>query len=97
MFLIVSCSRIEPYLEGHKVTLNIGNPYAADIRNLSITLSYGKDFQEVLYGKNVKINHSDRLPAGQWTPVVITLNPSKSEQLRHIGVEVDVANIIQQP
>ena len=95
MFLLVSCSKVEPYLEGHKVTLDIGNPYAADIRGISVTLRYGKDLDEMLQTlRNVKVDYPERLPSGQWTPVVVTLNPSKSEQLRHVGVEVDVATIV---
>lgn len=95
MLLLVSCSKVEPYLEGHKVTLDIGNPYAADIRGLSVTLRYGKDFDEMLQAmRNVKVDYLERLPSGQWTPVVVTLNPSKPELMRYIGVEVDVATIV---
>ena len=91
LIFFVSCAKIEPYLEGHKVTLNIGNLYAADFRNASLRLSHGTDFND---RREAQVKFSDRLPAGQWTPVVITVNPSKSEQFRHVAVEIDVETAV---
>jgi hypothetical protein len=40
--LFVACERIEPYLEGHKVTFKVGNPFNADLKGLRATLSYAR-------------------------------------------------------
>ena len=43
-----ACSKIEPYLEGHRVTISVGNPYAFSFRNIRGKLGYGKDFADAL-------------------------------------------------
>jgi len=42
LVFFAACTKIEPYLEGHKITISIGNPHAFNFSNVKGALSYGK-------------------------------------------------------
>lgn len=82
-----ACKKIEPYLEGHRVTISVGNPYAFTFRNIKGKLGYGKDFSTALVNE-VDINTQEPLRAGSWNTIVITVNPSKPEEMRSILLQM---------
>lgn len=90
----VGCDNIEPYLEGYRVRLRIGNPYAAEFGNTSLMLFHGKDVEESFRDSNqVKVDIPNRLPAGSWVPIVITVSRAKVEQMRHLALELTVGAV----
>ncbi len=94
LVFFVTCVRIEPFLEGYRVTVGIGNPYAADFSNASLTLFYGKTVEEALRDdRRVKVDFPNRLPSGDWVQVVFTVNPSRAEQLRSLALELEVGAV----
>jgi hypothetical protein len=88
LILFASCTKIEPYLEGHRITLSIGNPHSFSFSNVKGNLSYGKDWVEALE-RQVEVSLVDPLRAGAWTTINVTVNPSKPEQMRYIGLELN--------
>jgi hypothetical protein len=76
-----ACTKIEPYLEGHKITISIGNPYAFAFSNVKGNLNYGKDWSDVA-NKKVEVNFNESLRGGAWNSLVVTVNPSKPEEMR---------------
>jgi hypothetical protein len=60
-----ACNKIEPYLEGHRVTIAIGNPYAFSFKNIKGKLGYGKDFGDALV-QNAEVNTHESLRPGSW-------------------------------
>lgn len=85
----ISCERIEPYLEGHRILLRVGNPYSMAFRGLSARLGFGKSVSNPLMNsEEVDISTSDVLKPGAWVDVAVILNPSKAEALRLLYVRL---------
>ncbi|MBL8525567.1 MAG: hypothetical protein JNN20_17950 [Betaproteobacteria bacterium] len=83
-----ACTKIEPYLEGHKITISIGNPYAFTFSNVKGSLNYGKDWEDQA-DKKVEISFTDTLRGGAWNTLVVTVNPSKPEEMRLLNIELN--------
>ena len=85
---LANCTKIEPYLEGHKVTVNIGNPYTFAFSKVQGFRYYGRDLTEAL--KSAKeVSITETLKSGAWTTIVITVNPSKVEDMRFLLLELE--------
>ena len=94
LVFFLTCAGIEPYLEGYRVTVHIGNPYAVELANVSLKLSYGKDPAESLQeDRKVKVELPNPLESGTLTPVVFIINPASAAQLRHLGVQMDIGAV----
>jgi hypothetical protein len=85
LVFFAACSKIEPYLEGHKITVSIGNPYTFTFSNVKGLLNYGKDWADSLQ-KKVDVSMTETLRGGAWNTIVITVNPSKPEEMRYLGL-----------
>lgn len=81
-----ACTKIEPYLEGHKITISIGNPYAFTFSNVKGSLNYGKDWID---SKQVDVSFTESLRGGAWNTLVVTVNPSKPEEMRVLYIELN--------
>ena len=91
----MSCKDVKPFLEGHKISLAIGNPYAADFGGVEVTVYFGKDVEEA-FSKHrvVRVPLNGKLKAGSWTRIEVALNPSKVEDLRLLAVSINVDEAI---
>jgi hypothetical protein len=85
--LFATCTNIEPYLEGHRIRITIGNPHSFNFSNVKGTLGYGKTVYDAL-NKKVEVSTTEGLRAGTWSSVVVTVNPSKAEDLRSLVLEL---------
>lgn len=90
--LFASCAKIEPYLEGHQVTLNIGNPSTFNLNNISGNLYYGKDIVDA-FSRSVPVSTTESLRFGVWTRIVVTVNPSKAEDMRHLELSIKSTSV----
>ena len=88
LVFLASCTKIEPYLEGHRVTLSIGNPHSFNFSNVKGKLSYGKDWADALE-RQVEVSMTDSVRAASWTSITVIVNPSKTEQMRYLGLELN--------
>lgn len=87
LVFLASCTKIEPYLEGHRVTLSIGNPHSFNFSSVKGSLSYGKDWADAVE-RQVEVSVTDSVRAGSWTSITVIINPSKPEQMRYLGLEM---------
>lgn len=87
--LFASCRSIEPYLEGHKVTISIGNPHSFSFYDIKGTIKYGMNLIDSIEN-SAEANFTQPLAAGSWTTVVVTVNPSKAEEMRYIALTMDI-------
>ena len=100
-FFLVSLENVEPYLEGFRINLEVGNPLLATYKNLKFQVSWGKKFdskeaandpnayQKWLSGlHSKKISIPDDLAAGAWNKVQLVLSPAKSDELGYIAVKL---------
>jgi len=92
--VFVACDTIEPYLEGHRVKLRIGNPYAFDFLGLKGFLWHGQERLETLNSqRKTEISSTQRLRSGTWLPVEVAINPSKPSEFREIGVTLSIETV----
>ena len=86
--LLVTLSDIQPYANGSKGTLLIGNPYFANLSGLKATMSWGKtdDKGEPIEGseKSKQISFIEMMKAGRWTRVTVILEGSAPADLGYI-------------
>jgi hypothetical protein len=93
-FFLVSCEDIQPYLDGYRVKLQIGNPYAVTFSGCQILAKWGAkfdpqkmtydDWQKGLKTKNFALT-SDLRPA-TWNRVTITITPATPSDLKYFSV-----------
>lgn len=85
LLMLVICRNIEPYLEGHRITLEVGNPHSFNFGGITGSLGYGKDWAE----KDAELNFAGDLVAGRWTPITVIVNPSKPEEMRFLTLKIN--------
>lgn len=87
LVFLVACDGIEPYLEGHRITLKLGNPYAFDFKGLKGQLGYGKTAEEML-SKNAEVTTAATIRSGIWNTITVIVSPSKAEDMRNLTLEL---------
>jgi len=90
LVFFAACTKIEPYLEGHKITISIGNPHSFNFSNVKGTLSYGRDLVDSLE-RRVEVSITETIRAGTWNTIVVTVNPSKAEDMRYLGLTLEAS------
>lgn len=78
----VACEKIEPYLEGFRITIVIGNPYAMRYSDVTGVLYNGKDYSSVDLENGAPFTL--RLESGVWNRTTVTLNPVATPDVRTI-------------
>ncbi len=101
--LLVSCEGAESYLDGQKLILLIGNPFAMSFSGFTMKVRYGtrppdatKDVSEsqnqrTEWEKTLKskdVSFTETLTPGAWTKVELILSPSKPEEVAYIDFQV---------
>ena len=87
LVFLAACTKIEPYLEGHRITISLGNPHSFHFREVRGLLNYGKDLADAVT-KSVEVSPPDGLRAGMLNTFVVTVNPSRPEELRVLRLEL---------
>lgn len=93
---IVSIKKIEPYLDGYRVTLEIGNPTHVLMRGGDFQINWGipwntkgKNFAEISASQhNKKFSIPRDFPPGAYTAVDFALTPAKPEEVKSISVGI---------
>jgi hypothetical protein len=86
--MFVSCKNIEPYMEGHRLTVQIGNPHSFNFGGISGRVDYGN-----LLEKSVELSYAGDLAAGRWTTITVVINPSKPEDLRLLWLYLSASSV----
>jgi hypothetical protein len=104
--LFVVCEGAEPYLDGYKVHLKIGNPSSATYKGVSMFISWATAKPEVNKPEFVNWSKSihkklfefpDPIQPGDWNKIDVILSPAKPEELRYIeiaDVGIKVASLL---
>ena len=100
-FFLVALKNVEPYLDGYRISLDVGNPLSATYKNLKFNVSWGKKYDSKesandpnAYQKWVSTLHTkeisvvDDLAAGAWNKVQLVLSPAKSDELGYISIKL---------
>ena len=87
LVFFASCKKIEPYLEGYKVTIQVGNPHAFNFSNVKGELGHGEDLFNAFSNKS-EITTSEIIRAGTWQELTVIVNPSTAKQMRSLILEL---------
>jgi len=103
---LVSVKNVEPYLDGYRVTFEVGNPQYATFSNLKIKTVWGSKFEyskatnDVNYVENYnaslkrkEFSQADKLLPGSWNKVSIVLSPAKSDELAAFSISFDAETV----
>jgi len=99
-FFLISLDDVSPYLDGYRVSLNIGNPLGATYVGFKMNVRWGprfdwSNFDAVAYDKweksvqNKEVSFTDSLKPMSWNKVEIILPATKSDQIGFIEVSLD--------
>jgi len=103
--LLVKCEDLRPFGDGYRVALRIGNPHAALLLGVNLSVRYGPrppedpkaswaEWTQSLHEKQLKL--PDTLRPGAWNRVEIVLAPAKTGDVGFIGVKVEVDRVSMQ-
>lgn len=94
--ILISVKDTAAYLDGYRVTLEIGNPTAADLPSAKLhirTSASAFSIEELQkYNDSVELRVEDitaTLKAGYWTTVTFTLSPATAERLRNLFLALE--------
>ena len=101
--LLVSCTDAKPYLDGQKLTLNVGNPFLMTFSGFTLRVRYGPrppatppTAAEALISqpaweatlKTKDVPFTETLAPGTWTKVELALSPAKAEDLGYVDFKI---------
>jgi len=98
--LFISTASVEPYLDGYKMHLLIGNPSSASYSDFKLVTLWGPlptnnmmwdKWNEAQKARTNSIISS--LVSGAWTPVDITLTPALPAEIRNVRVRVELSKV----
>ena len=101
-FFFISCEDVQPYLDGYKLILNIGNPLYVKYDGFKLSIKYGRqfDFKTMNYGNwegSLKITEkafTDELLPATWNKIEMVLAPAKPEEMRYIRISMKTDKVM---
>jgi hypothetical protein len=98
--VIVSMDKIEPYLDGYKVTLSVGNPTTVTFSDATIEVEWGlpwgngRSYVETSKSRKKKtFSILKSFQPGAYTLTEVALTPAKAEEIKSLSVGVTWSKI----
>ena len=91
--LFISTESVEPYLDGYKIHLKIGNPTCAHFNGFSLICSTYQNTNVIGTFHAFTNEITDELSAGYWTPIDFVLAPASMDEVRNASVSVQLNQI----
>jgi hypothetical protein len=100
---LVAIDGLTPYLNGHKLNLDIGNPSLSEFNGFILKVQWGKAFNpngKVTYAdwkeslKSKEVRFTEHLKPGHWNKIDLALAPAKLDQLEYIEIEMEVNHVL---
>src|SRR5436190_14517820 len=99
--LFIGTVDAQPYLDGYKLALNIGNPTTAQFEGITLHVTWGpKDLkgetpeERAASYKSTTVRVNEPLLPGKWNRVEINAVPAKPEAVRNVHVMVEVISVV---
>lgn len=97
-YFLISAEDVQPYLEGYKITLKIGNPSAMTFNGMTINLVYpslksttegegstSKSFLDYSNNESSVSQFTEKFYPGRWTKIVVSLPRLSLAQLENLS------------
>ncbi len=95
--MLVSVEKVEQYLDGYKVSLEIGNPLSVNFDGFDIEAAWGPryntgdDYAKWLAAKQTKkIAETHTLPPGRWSPIDIILPSTEPKGFGYLDLKLSI-------
>lgn len=102
---LISFEDARPCLDGYKLILNIGNPSLVIYKGFTLTVKWGKKFNDKLprQGKEYdewekslqekEMSFTEELKPGYWNRIELIISPAKLEQLGYLELSMDTNSL----
>lgn len=95
----VSLQNVEPYLNGVKIHLRIGNPMMASYNGATLKIKYGNVCDPNFYDKwlksikNVEVKITDQLNPGRWNETTAVLSNIQPADFGYLELSMETENL----
>jgi hypothetical protein len=103
-FVLIKVNHVDPYLDGLKITLQIGNPLYSDLTNCSLKTSYGPDTVEneplstwKVNAKSIDSSIANDISAGRWTNEEVIIPAVDPAHCRHLSIHLECGGMKMLP
>ena len=92
---VVSLEDVQPYLDGYKVTLNIGNLTSATYQGFTLKAEWGRDLfnfaqsEKKDSSRQKNFSFTQSLQPGAWNKVQIVIPSTKPEDFKFLRLSID--------
>lgn len=102
--LLVSVESAEPYLDGYKVRLNIGNPSYVTYTGFKLKVKWAKKYDSSKFSyaswsewsksiREKEIPFTEKLEPGTWNEVELILSPASADQLGYVRLSIETNQV----
>lgn len=102
---LVLVQDVSPYLNGYRVTLNVGNPEDAAFSNVTFTIRWAKAYDYKHYSvdsyekwrKSInekEVTLTTNLLAGSWNTVTMDLVPCNADQIGYMELSMKTPSVV---
>jgi hypothetical protein len=108
--LLISVKSVQPYLDGYKVTLLIGNPYAMDFNGFGVSCKWSASYvytngvvanvDEVQKSEKSKnLEQIEVLRSGCWNSVELTISPATADEMKMLRISLNpsIVSLLKKP
>ena len=89
--------RVEPYLDGFKITFRVGNPTSATLNGFNAKITWGPKLDASASNqpspREVEVKFTESIRSGAWAYVSANVAPAKPEEVRRIGITPKFNNV----
>lgn len=89
----VILENVTPYLDGHKISLKVGNMSSAVFNGFSLEAAYSKEIFPFEPEGSKETSYTQDLSPGSWTTVDMIFTPVKSDEFKHIRLNIETDSI----
>jgi len=93
--MLASLKSVDTYLDGYKLTVDLGNPNFATLSNCEVVVRWGPTTKQLdpklPNSRTIKLSRT--LPPGSWTPIEIIVPSAKAHDLGAISISLNVDTV----
>jgi hypothetical protein len=97
---LVSLKDVQPYADGFKLKLTIGNPSYAQYNGFVLDVTWNKSFEKFTtedwgHAQHEKtFNYTEKLMPGSWNTISLILSPAQKEELEFIEISMTTDQVM---
>ncbi len=88
--LFITVEDVQPYANGQRLALTIGNPTMATFNGATLKIRHG---ESLLKSQEKTVSITDVIRSGTWNKVNVVLAPATAAQLEYLSVEVSFSQL----